>query len=147
MGVYGRSVGSQSPGAVCWVRIAAEALLAIHMQQSHRYSCSYYIQEAGTPLISRSPPGSSKVMRFVSWLTCSTALTFRLCEKIIERGNERVLEGSLYAESSRRGAGRDMYNAVPTTAVAAAVVRTGRRAKMAAMLVVKEDRTGYWEES
>jgi hypothetical protein len=40
-----------------------------------------------------------------------------------------------------------MYNAVPTTAVAAAVVRTGRRAKMAAMLVVKEDRTGYWEES
>ena len=80
-------------------------------------------------------------MRLVSWLTCSTALTFRLCEKIIERGNERALDGSLYAESSRRGFGRDMYKAVPTTAVAAAVVRTGRRAKMAAMLMMRREQS------
>jgi hypothetical protein len=32
-----------------------------------------------------------------------------------------------------------MYKAVPTTAVAAAVVRTGRRAKMAAMLVMRRE--------
>ena len=47
-------------------------------------------------------------MRLVSWLTCSICLTLSSRDKSMERGNESVLLGSLYAESRRRGAGRDM---------------------------------------
>jgi len=49
------------------------------------------------------------------------------------RGKESVFEGSLNADSRRSGAGRAMYSAVPTAAVATVVVRIGRRANMAAI--------------
>lgn len=73
-------------------------------------------------------------MRLVSWLTCSTSFTLSSRENSIVRGNERVFEGSLNAESRRSGAGRDMYSAVPTTAVAAVVVMMRCRANMAAIV-------------